>query len=315
MDIKGFDRLSSNTFGLKELVALFLLILAIFSSMGCLQLNNGFSFIRDDGIEPASAVVETTITTPLYLKSSYDSASSDTYVPLAGNLALNFDSSIGPTSFRTWGTFVFQGDSSLSYLTINATLWKDALLVDHTKYMVIGVEPGHEYNFDISDNCFLEYDNGYSCVLEMQGPYDSVKSDRQWCQVVQVDSGLVTWDDNWQKNHEAQSSDSTTLSASKMASPSTYDERSIKLFAGDANSGALKEPYDLEEPISSVKRSSSLGREDQGKTYVGSVNSDKYHWPDCRYALNIKSENRIWFTDAEDARLQGYVPCKVCKPL
>lgn len=48
--------------------------------------------------------------------------------------------------------------------------------------------------------------------------------------------------------------------------------------------------------------------------YVGSVNSDKYHRPDCRWAKKIKPKNEIWFKDKEDARKHGYVPCKVCKP-
>lgn len=48
--------------------------------------------------------------------------------------------------------------------------------------------------------------------------------------------------------------------------------------------------------------------------YVGSDKSDKYHYPDCRYAKNISPENLIWFKDATSAQSQGYVPCEVCKP-
>ena len=48
--------------------------------------------------------------------------------------------------------------------------------------------------------------------------------------------------------------------------------------------------------------------------YVGSINSNVYHYPSCRYVAQIYPQNRIWFTSAEDARSQGYRPCKVCKP-
>lgn len=48
--------------------------------------------------------------------------------------------------------------------------------------------------------------------------------------------------------------------------------------------------------------------------YVGSINSDKYHYPDCRWAENIKPENEIWFSSTEDAEEQRYVPCKTCQP-
>ena len=48
--------------------------------------------------------------------------------------------------------------------------------------------------------------------------------------------------------------------------------------------------------------------------YVGSVNSDVYHYPSCRYVKQIYPENKIWFSSASDARAHGYRPCKVCCP-
>lgn len=51
----------------------------------------------------------------------------------------------------------------------------------------------------------------------------------------------------------------------------------------------------------------------EGK-YVGSLESDKYHYPTCRHAKNIASENEIWFDTVEEAQSLGYVPCGVCNP-
>jgi hypothetical protein len=48
--------------------------------------------------------------------------------------------------------------------------------------------------------------------------------------------------------------------------------------------------------------------------FVGSVNSDVYHYPSCTYAKRIHPENEIWFVDATDAQNHGYRPCKVCNP-
>lgn len=48
--------------------------------------------------------------------------------------------------------------------------------------------------------------------------------------------------------------------------------------------------------------------------FVGSIKSDKYHYPSCRWAKKINPENEIWFTSSTDARNHGYVPCKVCNP-
>ena len=51
-----------------------------------------------------------------------------------------------------------------------------------------------------------------------------------------------------------------------------------------------------------------------GAYYVGSKNSDVYHYPDCRYVKNIKSGNMIYFDTPEDAVGAGYRSCKVCTP-
>jgi PBP1b-binding outer membrane lipoprotein LpoB len=48
--------------------------------------------------------------------------------------------------------------------------------------------------------------------------------------------------------------------------------------------------------------------------FVGSINSDKYHYPDCEWAKKIKPENQVWFSSPEEARKAGYKPCKVCRP-
>lgn len=51
-----------------------------------------------------------------------------------------------------------------------------------------------------------------------------------------------------------------------------------------------------------------------GTKFVGSKDSDKYHYCNCRYAKRIKPENLLCFSDEKDAQAKGYVPCGVCKP-
>lgn len=46
--------------------------------------------------------------------------------------------------------------------------------------------------------------------------------------------------------------------------------------------------------------------------YIGSKNSNKYHMPNCRWARNIKPENRVCFSSENDAQLKGYQPDKNC---
>jgi hypothetical protein len=50
------------------------------------------------------------------------------------------------------------------------------------------------------------------------------------------------------------------------------------------------------------------------KVFVGSIKSNKYHYPSCQWAEKINPENEIWFSSSQDARDHGYMPCKVCKP-
>ena len=48
--------------------------------------------------------------------------------------------------------------------------------------------------------------------------------------------------------------------------------------------------------------------------YIGNRNSMKFHSADCRYAAQIKAENRIAFDSTEQALMAGYTPCGACKP-
>ena len=53
---------------------------------------------------------------------------------------------------------------------------------------------------------------------------------------------------------------------------------------------------------------------DASTYFVGSKESDVYHYPWCRYVDIIKSENLVYFDTPEDAIAADYRPCKVCKP-
>lgn len=81
-----------------------------------------------------------------------------------------------------------------------------------------------------------------------------------------------------------------------------------------------KQPYQYNPPKESTKPEPQPEPEpepeptvSQGQ-FVGSIESNKYHYPDCRYAEKILPENQIWFEDVADALAHGYEPCGVCKP-
>lgn len=54
--------------------------------------------------------------------------------------------------------------------------------------------------------------------------------------------------------------------------------------------------------------------ENQEIVYVGSRNSNKYHYPSCQWARKIKPGNLVAFGNKAEATQAGYVPCKVCRP-
>lgn len=43
--------------------------------------------------------------------------------------------------------------------------------------------------------------------------------------------------------------------------------------------------------------------------FVGSINSTKYHWPDCSFAKRISEENKVWFPSEQEAQNSGYIRC------
>jgi hypothetical protein len=48
--------------------------------------------------------------------------------------------------------------------------------------------------------------------------------------------------------------------------------------------------------------------------FWGSKTSNKYHYPACKWAKQIKASKLIKFRSPEEAQEAGYIPCPVCKP-
>lgn len=67
------------------------------------------------------------------------------------------------------------------------------------------------------------------------------------------------------------------------------------------------------QPVPTLNDCISLGCPED-TAYVGSKESDKYHYCDCRWVDKILPENLICFKSKEDAQSQGYIPCGTCHP-
>jgi len=76
-----------------------------------------------------------------------------------------------------------------------------------------------------------------------------------------------------------------------------------------------KEPIVIQESTAAIEQSLSedlkeINKETAGQgRFVGSIKSNKYHWPDCPWAKKIAPANQIWFTSEKEAQAAGYIPC------
>lgn len=85
------------------------------------------------------------------------------------------------------------------------------------------------------------------------------------------------------------------------------------LFSGNNSSLSNNSSSSQASRPLALNASSGQSGEEESRL-VGSKTSKKYHRPDCRYALKIKTENKIFFAGIEDAQEQGYISCKTCSP-
>ena len=100
---------------------------------------------------------------------------------------------------------------------------------------------------------------------------------------------------------KANSSSNISASSRSTSSSSNTNKPSITLSptnSGNPNIGNLD----------NYPKDSSKG------TYVGSTDSDKYHYPSCRAAKEILPENEIWFDTIQEASQAGYQACGICHP-
>ena len=103
---------------------------------------------------------------------------------------------------------------------------------------------------------------------------------------------------------DVEDTDSTDDSNKNSSSTSSSDD---DWDTSDSSTGRRRIEQITEDSSSSSSASSGI-------TYVGSVNSDKFHYPSCSHAKRIKEGNKITFSSRDEAISRGYSPCGVCTP-
>ena len=61
------------------------------------------------------------------------------------------------------------------------------------------------------------------------------------------------------------------------------------------------------EPINAVSGN-------YGDSYLANSDTKVYHYPSCAWAQKIDPQNRIWFSNPNEASSVGYRPCEKCNP-
>lgn len=96
-------------------------------------------------------------------------------------------------------------------------------------------------------------------------------------------------------------------------------ETVTKYVCPDGSTVNNKEDCQLKENVVGVgepkiSEETKKTTEENKCAYVGSKNSDKYHYASCQWAKKIKPENLVCFKNIEEAKAKGYSACKVCHP-
>jgi len=80
-------------------------------------------------------------------------------------------------------------------------------------------------------------------------------------------------------------------------------------FGNNQESIIIQNPASYSASIEQSLPVESTEKETERGMLVGSINSNKYHWPECSFAKRIAEQNQIWFNSEQEAQNAGYARC------
>src|SRR5690554_2656060 len=82
---------------------------------------------------------------------------------------------------------------------------------------------------------------------------------------------------------------------------SKIKQENIKIYRTDIHGNIIIDTNGKNYEIKTEKNITETltNQKEKEGLYIGSISSDKYHYPSCRWAKNIKEENKIWFNSVE----------------
>ena len=208
-------------------------------------------------------------------------------------MQMDFDVELSSDLFGVRGNIMLPGNSSLAYLMLNATLCQGEKAQFNTKYLLMQIEPNRDYSFEISKNVKIPAGE-YDCILEATGPQGVLAKESRKISLASGQNPVfeqVPWPVELDEKVSEEKNEEVLPKEESIAQKEVSNDAAGK-----------------KDPVAMAGKKSENGK------FMGSITSKKYHRLDCRYALKIKPENRIYFQSIEDAMGQGYLPCKTCAP-
>ena len=243
----------------------------------------------------------------------------------APRLQLDFDAEVSSALFRVRGDLLMRSNVSLPYLILNATLHEGDRPLKSIRYMMIDVKPDHDHAFEISKSMRIP-SGSYNCSLEVSGPSGPLIYETRRCiangpweqpslvlppilrQELPQTAANGTDKEETVLQRDGESFGKDASEAAQRSVSLQKNSAASRSLTGNNESIVSKEKGEIAIVPEAVAANGSEGE----VKLVGSSSSKKYHRPNCRYVSKIKPENRVYFTSQEEAKIQGYLPCKVC---
>lgn len=231
------------------------------------------------------------------IESRTDTAGTSEQSASISRLEVDFIPEVADDLFRTEGDVVIWGNASLPYLIMDAVLYNSGQRIDDVRYMMMDIEPCEVRHFEISKNRKVP-PGTYNLTLEILGPEGPIRSETRRCKEISTGTD------------EEQGQVKYIFVSQGEKEPSVISDEDLKAYLARQ---IRENKSNATAPLENLSRGEDSMAAAIG-SLVGSTSSNKYHRPDCRFAVKIKPENRVYFANAKEAQRQGYQPCRTCNP-
>jgi hypothetical protein len=92
------------------------------------------------------------------------------------------------------------------------------------------------------------------------------------------------------------------------------DRKAAPEPAPGPSSGPVTPPQEAQPPKPATGDTTKAQDPEAAVQFVGARNSNKYHYPHCKWAKKIGPAGLITFKSVEEAQEAGYIPCQACQP-